>query len=92
MDKEPLEAKEVQHLTLDQLFERSLDELRKSLGVPKVVEADKIQRLTAEQQAEIDALIALPDDQIDTSDAPELDWSNHSAGDSKMIKDTKEGN
>jgi len=33
-------------------------------------------QLTPEQQAEIDALIALPDDQIDTSDAPELsDWS-----------------
>jgi uncharacterized protein (DUF4415 family) len=32
--------------------------------------------LTPEQQAEIDALIALPDDQIDTSDIPEvLDWS-----------------
>ena len=32
--------------------------------------------LTPKQQAEIDALIALPDDQIDTSDIPEvLDWS-----------------
>jgi hypothetical protein len=30
--------------------------------------------LTPEQQAEIDALAALPDDEIDTSDAPELDW------------------
>jgi hypothetical protein len=28
--------------------------------------------LTTEQQAEIDALKALPDDQIDTSDAPDL--------------------
>jgi hypothetical protein len=72
MDKEPLEAKEVQHLTLDQLLERSLDELRKSLGVPKVIEADKPNQLTTEQQAEIDALIALPEDQIDTSDIPEV--------------------
>lgn len=38
-------------------------------------------QLTPEQQAEIDALIALPDDQIDTSDAPELsDWSGARRG------------
>lgn len=61
MDKEPLEAKEVQHWTFEQLLERSLDELRKSLGVPKVIEVERIK----------------PD---------------HSADDSKMIKDTKEGN
>jgi len=37
--------------------------------------------LTPEQQAEIDALIALPDEQIDTSDAPELsDWSDAICG------------
>jgi uncharacterized protein (DUF4415 family) len=31
--------------------------------------------LTTEQRAEIDALVALPDDQIDTSDIPEVtDW------------------
>ena len=33
MDKEPLEAKKVQHLTLDQLFELSLQELRKREGI-----------------------------------------------------------
>ena len=33
------------------------------------------EELTSEQRAEIDALAALPDDQIDTSDIPEqLDW------------------
>jgi len=38
-------------------------------------------QLTPEQQAEIDALMALPDDQIDTSDAPELsDWSGAKRG------------
>ena len=32
--------------------------------------------LTDEQKAELDALEALPDDQIDTTDIPEnLDWS-----------------
>ena len=32
-------------------------------------------QLTPAQQAEIDALAALPDDQIDTTDAPEVrDW------------------
>lgn len=32
--------------------------------------------LIPEQQAELDALAALPDEEIDTSDAPELpDWS-----------------
>lgn len=42
MNEDALEAKETIHLTLDQLFELSLQELRKSLGVPKVIEADKI--------------------------------------------------
>jgi uncharacterized protein (DUF4415 family) len=33
-------------------------------------------RLTPEQRAELESLAALPDDAIDTSDAPEiLDWS-----------------
>ena len=37
--------------------------------------------LTKEQQAEIRALAALPDDQIDTSDIPEiLDWSGAKRG------------
>jgi type IV secretory pathway VirB4 component len=59
MDKEPIIPQRVEHWTLEQLFERSLDELRKSLGVPKVIEADKIKQVT---------------------------------DDSKVIKDTKEGN
>lgn len=37
--------------------------------------------LTDEQKAELDALEALPDDQIDTSDIPEtLDWSGAKRG------------
>jgi len=37
--------------------------------------------LTPEQQAELKALAALPDDAIDTSDAPELlDWSGAKRG------------
>ena len=37
--------------------------------------------LTEEQQAELDALAALPDEQIDTSDIPEiLDWSGAQRG------------
>lgn len=37
--------------------------------------------LTAEQKAELAALDALPDDQIDTSDIPEvLDWSEARRG------------
>ena len=33
--------------------------------------------LTPEQKAEIDALLAMPEDEIDTSDIPEVsDWSN----------------
>jgi uncharacterized protein (DUF4415 family) len=37
--------------------------------------------LTTEQRAEIDALVALPDDQIDTSDIPEQrDWSGARRG------------
>lgn len=45
MDKEPIIPQRVEHWTLEQLFERSLDELRKSLGVPKVIEADKIKQV-----------------------------------------------
>ena len=38
-------------------------------------------KLTSEQQAEIDALKAMPDDEIDTSDIPEVtDWSNARRG------------
>lgn len=38
-------------------------------------------RLTPEQRAELKALAALPDDAIDTSDAPELlDWSGAGRG------------
>jgi uncharacterized protein (DUF4415 family) len=33
-----------------------------------------------EQLAELRALVALPDDAIDTSDAPELDWSGAKRG------------
>lgn len=37
--------------------------------------------LTDEERAELDALEALPDDQIDTSDIPEtLDWSGAKRG------------
>jgi len=38
-------------------------------------------RLTHKQRAELKSLAALPDDAIDTSDAPELlDWSNPKRG------------
>ena len=38
-------------------------------------------QLTPEQKAEIDALAALPDDQIDTQDIPEVpDWSRAKRG------------
>lgn len=38
-------------------------------------------KLTPEQQAEIDTLKAMPDDEIDTSDIPEVtDWSNAKRG------------
>ena len=38
-------------------------------------------KLTPEQQAEIDALMAMPDDQIDTSEIPEAtEWSNPKRG------------
>lgn len=38
-------------------------------------------KLTPEQQAEIDAIAAMPDSEIDTSDAPEIeDWSNAKRG------------
>jgi len=88
MNEEPIEAKEVRYISVDHLLDWSLEEMKKSLGLPytdlspfsKVVEADKLD-LTPEQQAEIDALIALPDDQIDTRDAPELpDWSKAQQG------------
>lgn len=37
--------------------------------------------LTPDQRAEIDALEAMPDDEIDTSDIPEVvDWSNARRG------------
>ena len=37
--------------------------------------------LTDEQRAELDALAALPDDQIDTTDIPEtVDWSGARRG------------
>ncbi len=37
--------------------------------------------LTPEQQAEIDALMAMSEDEIDTSDIPEIvDWSNARRG------------
>lgn len=38
-------------------------------------------KLTADQEAELATLAAMPDDDIDTSDAPELaDWSNAKRG------------
>ena len=40
-----------------------------------------ISDLTAEQKAELEALAALPDDQINTDDIPEVtDWSNAQRG------------
>lgn len=42
---------------------------------------DTSNSLTPEQRAELDALAALPDEQIDTSDAPEVqDWSGAQRG------------
>ena len=41
----------------------------------------KARKLTDKQQAELRALEALPDDQIDTSDIPEIsDWSDARRG------------
>ena len=41
----------------------------------------KARKLTDKQQAELSALEALPDDQIDTSDIPEIpDWSDARRG------------
>jgi hypothetical protein len=51
MDKEPLEAKEIQYWTFEQLLEHSLDELRKSLGLPKVIEADEPEHFTDTSKA-----------------------------------------
>ncbi len=45
--------------------------------------------LTPQQKVEIDALKAMPDDEIDTSDIPEVtDWSNAKRG---MFHRLKEG-
>lgn len=42
---------------------------------------ENFNQLTPEQQAEIDALAALPDDQIDTQDIPEVsDWGGAKRG------------
>ncbi len=42
---------------------------------------DTSNSLTSEQRAELDALATLPDEQIDTSDAPEVrDWSGAQRG------------
>ena len=41
MDKEPLEAQETTRMTFDELLELSLQEFKKSLGLPSnIVEAD----------------------------------------------------
>lgn len=42
MNEEPLIPRKIEHWTFEQLLERSLDELRKSLGVPKVIEVERI--------------------------------------------------
>ena len=43
--------------------------------------ASKARKLTDKQKAELSALEALPDDQIDTSDIPEVrDWSDAKRG------------
>lgn len=61
MNKEPIIPQSVEHWTFDQLLARSLEEWKKSLGLPSnIVEAEKPK--------------------------------NHSAEDSKMVEDTKEGN
>ena len=47
----------------------------------KLMKKEHFNQLTPEQQAEIDALAALPDDQIDTQDIPEVsDWSGAKRG------------
>ena len=43
--------------------------------------SSKARKLTDEQKAELSVLEALPDDQIDTSDIPEVrDWSDAKRG------------
>ena len=43
--------------------------------------SSKARKLTDKQKAELDALEGLPDDQIDTSDVPEVrDWSGAKRG------------
>ena len=40
-DREPLESKEVRHITFGELMKLSMEEFKKSLGLPsKIVEAD----------------------------------------------------
>lgn len=47
----------------------------------KKVPTKKARQLTDKQKAELRALEALPDDQIDTSDIPEIrDWSDARRG------------
>lgn len=57
MNEEPIEAKEVRHITIEQLLEWSQEEMKRRLGLPykemspfspKVVEADK----PSEQESE----------------------------------------
>ena len=41
MDKEPLEAQDVQHWTIAQLFSKDVEELKRHMGLPsKIVEAN----------------------------------------------------
>ena len=47
----------------------------------ELMKKENFNQLTPEQQAEINALAALPDDQIDTQDIPEVsDWSGAKRG------------
>jgi uncharacterized protein (DUF4415 family) len=50
-------------------------------GKPTKKETGTSDRLTPQQKAELDALAAMPDDEIDTSDIPEIrDWTGFKRG------------
>lgn len=58
----------------------ALGPTRRSRGGERV-KAPKAKKLTGRQRAELSALEALPNDQIDTSDIPEVrDWSDAKRG------------
>ena len=50
-------------------------------GKERLMKKADIDRLTKDQEAELEALEGLPDDQVDTTDIPEiLDWSEAKRG------------